>query len=161
VRSPFAKVISLGFYDGPTSGVLQCETCSANHKFDMLDWDEQQEVRIFRLAQLPSGSLDRCVRVYADIGSPRWPLWVPSVESSSPETRDAVNRTVQQVLDSAEPATVVMAWVPSADMILSATRVPAEDLSNAPDWFSADEPAITHDWFARLGLPKKITAGKL
>ena len=31
--SPFFKIVALGFYDGPTSGVLQCQTCQAVFKF--------------------------------------------------------------------------------------------------------------------------------
>ena len=81
--SPFSKLLVLGFYDGPTSGVLQCGTCSTVYKFDMLDWDDAHEVRIFRLASLPADSLDQCVQALAEPKPPRWPVWAWRTSSRS------------------------------------------------------------------------------
>jgi len=38
-----AKMIALGFYDGPTAGVLECAACFETHRFLMVDRDNAQE----------------------------------------------------------------------------------------------------------------------
>ncbi len=43
--SPVRRVLALGYYDGPTEGLLQCEAGGV-HRFEMLAWDsETQDVR--------------------------------------------------------------------------------------------------------------------
>ena len=54
-ESPF-KIITLTYYDGPTPGIAQCQSCSAEYSFMMADWDDYQEVRIHAFAPLPTGS---------------------------------------------------------------------------------------------------------
>ncbi len=155
VPSPFSRILALGFYDGPTSGVLQCSTCSAVYKFDMLDWDDDHEVRIFRLAPVPPDSLDRCVSILAAAGPPRWPVWVPSRQQlPSEEAREAADRSVQQVLDRSGPPDLVVAWRGYGETVLAARRMSAEELSGVPDWFSLEGPADGRDWFPLLGLVK-------
>jgi hypothetical protein len=151
--SPFPKILALGFYDGPTAGVLQCG-CGAAYRFDMLDWDGEHRVRVFRLAALPRGSLDQCAAAFAQSEPPRWPVWVPWSRTSPPaEVRDAVNREVDRVLAEAGPPDLVVAWTGYGEKVLAARRLPAEDLQGVPDWFSAEGPG--RDWFALLGLTRQ------
>jgi hypothetical protein len=152
-RSPFSKVLALGFYDGPTSGLLQCETCSAVYYFDMLDWDDDHEVRVFRLAPLPPNSLEECAAAFARTEAPQWPVWVLWVRTSPPaEVREAVDTEVQQILQEAGPAELLIAWTGYGERILAATKVPAEELQGVPDWFSLENSAQARDWFSVLGL---------
>src|SRR3954447_1080191 len=72
---PFARRVVLGFYDGPTSGLLQCAGCGAEYYFDMLDWDGDHRVRVFRLARLPAGSLNRFAAALSHLEKPSWPDW--------------------------------------------------------------------------------------
>ena len=150
---PFSKILALGFYDGPTSGVLQCGACSAAYKFDLLDWDEGHEVRIFRLASLPTDSLDQIVKVLAPAGSPRWPVWVPSRwKSPSEDARQEADRGVQRIVELAKPAELLIAWIGYGERVLAARRLPAAELANLGDWFSRDESNRGKDWFRLLGL---------
>jgi hypothetical protein len=162
-ESPFAKIIALGFYDGPTSGILQCRTCGRVYGFDMLDWDEGHGVRIFRLALLPPDALDRCVSALAPYGPPQWPVWVPArANLPSEETGEVADRQVERILGQAEPAELVVAWTGYGDRVLAAKSVPAAELVDAPDWFSVDDPSNLPDWFSLLGLakwPKGTIAG--
>ncbi len=153
--APFSQIIALGFYDGPTSGVLRCTTCLAEYKFDMLDWDADHEVRIMRLASLPAGSLARCVAALTQTEPPRWPVWVPSRSSlPSEEARDKADAAVEGILAQAKPAELIVAWVGYGERILAARKVPAKDLNAVPDWFSQVDPARDGNWFAVLGLAK-------
>jgi hypothetical protein len=150
---PFSRILALGFYDGPTSGVLQCRTCAAVFEFEMLDWDEGHEVRIFRLASLPDDSLDQIVQVLAPAESPHWPVWVPSRWNLlSERARQEADRDIQRMLVLAKPAELVVAWTGYADKILAARRLPAGELANQPDWFSREDSTADRDWFGLLGL---------
>lgn len=152
--TPFSQILALDFYDGPTSGILQCANCSATYYFDMLDWDEDHQIRIFRLAMLPQGSLEQCVAVFARFEAPDWPVWVPWFRSSpSDEARDAVDRELEFILKKARPAELVVASSGYGEKVLAAVKVPAAELIETPDWFSA-EGNDTRDWFALLGLKK-------
>src|SRR6266487_451287 len=88
-RSPFTKVLALGYYDGPTNGVLQCGDGGQVYKFDLIEgpfsteeglWD----MRVFALAPLPGSALARLAEGYSSFWAPRWPLWVPIWSFSDP-----------------------------------------------------------------------------
>jgi hypothetical protein len=157
--SPFSKILALGFYDGPTSGVLQCRQCGAVHRFDMLDWTEDHNVRVFRLALLPADALERCVRALCGYSPPpRWPVWVPvRWQGGGEDTRAAADREVQSMLATAGPPALIVAWEGYGERMMAARRLPAEELLDIPDWFSLEEPAGGRDWFALLGLSRRGT----
>lgn len=48
--SPFFRLLATGYYDGPTDGFVECNVCRQAYAFHMLDWDDEQDVRIFGLA---------------------------------------------------------------------------------------------------------------
>jgi len=152
---PFERMVVLEFYDGPTSGLLQCAACGAEYHFDMLDWDGDHEVRVFRLAALPAGSLDRFVSALAKVEEPHWPVWlVFGRKRPSEKERDLVDGQLQAVLRQAAPAELVVAWSGYGDRLLAAQKVPASELSGVPTWFSREEPEQARDWFGLLGLSK-------
>src|SRR2546430_705384 len=83
--SPFSKIIALGWFDGPTSGVIQCGQCSASYKFntvardfsgnfDQAAWDQGEEIRILTLAPLPMQGFERLVNVLLQEKVPNWPV---------------------------------------------------------------------------------------
>jgi hypothetical protein len=155
-RSPFSRILALGFYDGPTAGILQCGTCGAVYRFDMLDWDDNQEVRVFRLAALPPGSLEEAIRVFEKAGPPRWPVWIPMRSAfPSEEAAQEADRAVGRLLDRAETARWVVAWSGYGERIVAARGVGPEELAGATDWFSVADPTSARDWFLFLGLPRK------
>jgi hypothetical protein len=46
--SPF-EIVTLGWYDGPKSGMASCRSCGLAYNFEMLAWDSEQENRIYGL----------------------------------------------------------------------------------------------------------------
>src|SRR5262245_12080750 len=76
VMAPFDRIVALGFYDGPTAGVLRCGECTMEYRFETIDWDSGQNTRIVSLAPLRTGSLDRVIRRCPG-GLPSWPMWCP------------------------------------------------------------------------------------
>jgi hypothetical protein len=151
----FARIITLGFYDGPTSGLAECAGCGSAYRFDMLDWNDDHQVRVFRLAALPPGSFERSVQVLARTEAPRWPVWVPWVSSRpSDADRERAERELQTILDRARPPELLIAWSGYGENVLAARKVPADELAAVPDWFSLQGPDEGDDWFSRLGLSR-------
>jgi hypothetical protein len=143
--SPFSRMVELDYYDGPVSGALQCRVCLATYRFEMLDWDDKQEVRIFSLAPLPQDAFAQVVREDAEFpkGSlpPEW-------------DREAAYQKLKRLLDEAGPVELVIAWRRSDGKVLTARRVgEAErgDIRSGAPW-EADRPS--RDWFGFLGLAR-------
>jgi len=152
--SPFARIIALGFYDGPTSGILQCQACASVYKFDMLDWSEDHNIRVFRLAALPPGALNECLTVLSPLEPPRWPVWAPprSRYASADAAQDA-DQELEAIVERAQPAKLIVAWNGYGERILAAKKV-AAGLEDYPDWFARDSDQP--DWLAFLGIDPNV-----
>jgi len=162
-KSPFSKLVILGYYDGATSGVLQCEMCQTAYRFEMLDWDEKQKVRIYSLAPLPQNSFNDLVEVLKQCGKqPYWPNWVLIWDFASEEVESIADRKVWQILDGANFVEFIVASECLHEKILVTKRVimeelkhflggpPEKELELIPDWFAWDDVYSIPDWFAFL-----------
>jgi hypothetical protein len=76
-NSPFGRIISLGFYDGTTSGVAQCSHCLKSYRYELVAWDSGQDIRVYSIASLPSESFDALVKLLSATQSAVWPFWSP------------------------------------------------------------------------------------
>lgn len=138
--SPVQRILALGFYDGPTEGVLQCGPGRVYH-FEILAWDpETQDVRVFSLAPMPPAACDRLAELFARREKPRWPMWVPSWYEDLKEETDAVLR-------QAGPVEWVVATEDLMGTILAAKRIRPEDVRAVEDWrpflgLGADAPVL-------------------
>jgi hypothetical protein len=150
-----AKMAVLGYYDGPISGILQCATCSTSYKFDMLDWDDDHDIRVFRLAALPANALEQLEKIVAGSEKPHWPFWVLRWHWPKAEAKADGESSLQLLLDSAKPPTFVVAWHNRDRNIIACRRMPSQELSTVPDWFAIEDLAAARDWFAVVGLPRK------
>jgi hypothetical protein len=153
--SPFTKIIALDFYDGPTGGILQCETCHTVYQFDMLDWDDHHQVRIFRLRVLPESSWEKSLQALEKAEPPpRWPVWV-LCKWPSDDSREEANTKLSKILTQAKPAELVVAWLGYGERILAARKFPPKELDSEPAWLSVDDKSKFRDWFPLLGLSKE------
>ncbi len=109
--SPFSRIIALGYYDGPTSGILEGGTAGPAYKFVMLDGDD---LRIYSLAPLPPGSLENLVQLLTPYQQPRWPLWCPRWSFPSEALRAEVEAETDRILGLAGP----VEWVVAAEDLL-------------------------------------------
>jgi hypothetical protein len=153
-KSPFSRQVALGFYDGPTSGMVQCEVCSAVYRFLMMDWDDRQEVRVFSLASLPVQSLEQVIQTLSPYDPPSWPLWFPKWQFPSNDIRQSVDRRIDEILATAEPPRVVVAWSRYGETILAAKSVDQRDIEEIQDWFAVEDRKSQRDWFSFLGLER-------
>lgn len=140
--SPFQKVIALDYHDGPTAGLLQCKECSRAYRFNMVSWDDGQNVRIFTLALLPEGSFAQLESAYAQHQAPIWPLWVPRWEFPSDDAKHTLESRTEEVLGRAGPPQLVLASEDLSNRILLGKAITSQTI------------ATVRDWFAFLGLSK-------
>jgi len=121
----------------------------------MLDWDEEHEMRIFRLASLPAGAFEESLQALTRIEQPRWPVWVPLARSRpTEEVRSDLNRRLEDILNRAAPPEWLIAWTGYGEQVLAARKLPARELVGVPDWFSLENGRPERDWFADLALAK-------
>src|SRR4051794_30325307 len=82
VLSPFGRLRATGYYDGPTEGLVECGTCKTTYSFHKLDWDDQQDVRIFSLSPIVGRAIDDLVQS-PGVPKANWPSWVLAREDSA------------------------------------------------------------------------------
>lgn len=139
--SPFDRAIVLGWYDGPTEGLVRCGTCNRVDRFVMLDSvDEDREVRIFSMAPLPADSMDRLEEVLAPFLTPTWPMWVPLWRFPSESDRIRADRAVDALMVRGEAPEFVLTTSGLLDEISDVKVV------------SGNEAGQVHDWVSWMGL---------
>jgi hypothetical protein len=135
--SPVTRVLALGFYDGPTNGLLQCGANGPVYKFDLLDevWDaEGQDLRVFSLAPVFSTALAQLAEAYANLLTPRWPVWAPIWSFPTASEQAAMEALTDQVLQQAGPVQWVIATRDLMGPIAAARAVTSENGSRITDW---------------------------
>ena len=50
-RSPFELSVT-GYHDGPLTGWARCRACGRTYHFEMVTWDDMQEVRVYAFARV-------------------------------------------------------------------------------------------------------------
>jgi hypothetical protein len=136
-RSPFDRAIVLGWYDGPTEGLVRCGTCGRIHRFERLDSvDEDRGVRLYSLAPLPADTMDRLVDMLAPFLPPSWPIWAPLWKFPTEDDRIAVDRAVDELMARTAAPECVIATTGLLDPISETKAVPANGAGQIHDWLS-------------------------
>ncbi|MEZ6195880.1 MAG: hypothetical protein R3F20_09135 [Planctomycetota bacterium] len=130
------RAIIFDWYDGPRAGVCALETPEREFWFELVAERENQddlEDRIFRLFDLPSGSVDGLLQQLGDLKQTSGRVWVPIWRHPSPAVLQRLSRAVESVR---RRATATGDFLFTRDMIhfLASWRV-EEDVS-VDDWFS-------------------------
>jgi hypothetical protein len=126
ISSPFARLLATDYYDGPTAGLVQCGTCRTSYAFAKLDWDDQQDMRVFSLSPIRDLNLELIATPFQDV-SPRWPQWV-----IAPSVSKDFWVEVDRVLDSASSTEFVVA---TADLLSEISVWRPGGLDHPQDWF--------------------------
>jgi hypothetical protein len=137
--SPFTKLLGLGYYDGPTNGLLLEGQDGRVYKFDLLDElynSEGIDLRIFSLAALPSEAFDQLVDALCRYKTPHWPVWVPIWQFPTPDVREAIDRVTNQVLQQAGAIQWVVAAFDLLEEIVAARPASVHNVEQEKDWFS-------------------------
>jgi len=138
--------VALGYSDGPTNGILECE--GDGYKFDMLDGDD---LRFYSLAPLPPDSVADFVRTLAPFQQPRWPVWCPLWSFSSETIRQNVEQETDRILGRAGPVEWVVATEDLHGEIVAARRLRADKLGTVKDWYAFLGLNRQPPWVASVG----------
>jgi hypothetical protein len=109
MRSPFGKIVSLGYYDGTTSGVAQCSHCLRSYRYELVAWDSGLDIRVYSLADLAKESFEAIIRLLSDIKSPTWPFWSPFLTAVSVRRRKKIFTAINNELAKADPPALAIA----------------------------------------------------
>jgi hypothetical protein len=104
--SPFARVLVLGWYDGPEEGILQCADDGPVFRFSTLYSQfckDDRDVRVYGLFPLPKGSLAKVIEVLSKDAPPKWPTFTPIWQFPSEDDLKVANREVDSVLAESGP----------------------------------------------------------
>jgi hypothetical protein len=135
--SPFDRAIVLGWYDGPTEGLVRCGACGRNHRFELLDSvDEDRGVRLYSLAPVPADTMDRLVEALAPFMTPSWPMWAPLWKFPTEVDRIAVDRAVDELIARADAPEFVVTTTGLLDEIDEIKAAPANAAGDVHDWVS-------------------------
>jgi hypothetical protein len=140
VPSWFSRVLVLDYYDGTKEGIVKCPEGHVA-VVRLLDWDDQQDTRIFGVSEDRNESFDELATLLAESESPSWPVFLP--KSALPS---GARRSVERLLSKAnrEP-----------DYIMACEN-PTETIFRSKAYPEGVDP-YKHDWFVEIGLARKRT----
>lgn len=144
---PFGRFIVLGYSDGPTSGAVECADGSAAYRFELLAsdddgaydreaWDQGEQLRVYSLAALPTGTFQQLADVLARVEEPGWPVWVPRWTFESQDLAEAIESEVDALLDAAPSPDLVLATGSIVREVLAVKAIHDQDLADVRDWFT-------------------------
>jgi hypothetical protein len=135
---PFSKILALGFYDGPTSGVAECNNCGDTYCFEMLTekFGEVQDIRIFSLSLLPRESFNEIVDACLGTGEVQWPLWVPIWNFPVSDLKNKAEQQIKKALDIANDPSFVIAFNNISENILAVRSINKYHLDEVKDWYT-------------------------
>jgi hypothetical protein len=128
------QVIALGYFDGPTEGVVKLSDGQI-FRFSPLAEDVNREIRAFALATLSQQQFDDIVRLLSmPLGSPTWPIWVPLWRFANENLRISTEQGINAILAATEVVAVVVC---SDDLqhCLGVRSITAQQLETVVSWF--------------------------
>lgn len=132
LASPFQRMIAVDYYDGFRAGLVECSVCRRVFAAEFLDWDDNQDVRVFALCPTQGVSLDDLSGLGAE---PSWPLWVPFNDELHSKMLDAVDRLLAETRDVA---------------FVVATRDLSKEISHV--YVGIEHSCV--DWFTFFGIER-------
>jgi hypothetical protein len=134
-------VIVIGYFDGETEGLLRCSICGQAFRFQLVDWDKNQDERIFSLTRVVAPTYEAILSTLAKAyGEPSTRYWVPNNSSLTNVAREAVNNVVADLLrDSNRPEAVLLTEHIERE-ILSLAILKQEIPLESTDWWTVLRP---------------------
>jgi len=140
-----SRLISLGFYDGTTSGLIELET-EVVFRYDVVSWDDHQDRRVYCLARMPAPAFDELVKLMSPLETPHWPQWFPRWVFSSD-----IERSVDKILDQAGPYSVVGLGT-DVTAIDDALGLEAQSYDKAQEFRRTGQRQPFNDWLPLFGV---------
>lgn len=138
------RVIAFDWYDGPREGVGSLTVPGGEFYFELLDERHNPEGlddRLFRLSELPPGSVEKVERAILELGRPINPVWVPVWKFSNEMARQKADQCVRNVHAQALRTSLVV-WTRDMERFQGC-------------WQVDPAPTDVADWFVLLGIPQE------
>jgi hypothetical protein len=143
------RAIAFDWYDGPREGVCSLAVPGGEFYFQLLEErynPDGLDDRLYRLSELPPGSVEEIEKAIQDLGRPLNPVWVPLWKFPSEAARQRAEEVVQTVQGKARPTPLIV-WSRDLEHFLGCWQI---DLA----------PTDVADWFAALGIPQEQPAAE-
>jgi len=147
--SVFTRIVTLGWYDGITSGLAESAINGSAYRFDLLAWGPYQERRIFALSALPDSAFDEAVRLLELLGTPVWPRWSPGWPSAQ-EDGKRLSRTLDEILEESERPKLAIETDSMFKAVFAARHLDQVPAGMIPERFDAYPQSDTYDLWHRF-----------
>lgn len=132
------QAVVFDWYDGPREGVAMLAFPECEFTFELVEERHNPDGlddRLFRLRELPVGSVQSVLRLLSRLGEPSKPVWAPVWRFATKTERHFADRAIDQVLAGARETGLA---VLSQDMKqFEGVWVIGEDQPRRIDWFDA------------------------
>jgi len=148
----FDRILTLGWYDGITDGLVCSPSELIAFRFDILAWGPCQDQRVFAFSPISISMFDDVVRLLGKLGPPEWPCWHTKWPSDSIEA-DLLSQELNKIPAGAEKPSLVIETESMFKTIYSVRQLSGESVDLIPDHFSGIPRSDNYDyWHQYLGL---------
>jgi hypothetical protein len=154
IESCFDKVISIGWYDGTTSGVALASRHLSAFRFDLVDWGPGQDLRIFALSPFSVSDFEEVASLHSRLETPKWPVWYPRWPSEVAMQR-CMGLELDAILQRASSPEYVLASESDFKTILAMEPLTLESRALLPPEFDVYPNGGFDHWQKYLRLSEK------
>lgn len=136
------QVVVFDWFDGPRQGVARMANPECEFAFELLAERHNPsglDDRLFRVCELPPGSITKIMDAIRSLGSPANAVWVPVWKFNSEEKRLQADQEINRILSQQKDTGLV---IYSRDMI-----------TFLGCWHVDRARGEIQDWFVTLGIP--------
>jgi hypothetical protein len=137
------------WYDGPREGVCALSRPEAEFYFELLDErynPDGLDDRLFRLSELPPGSVDAILSALQNLGTPVNSVWIPVWKFPSEAAQQRAEQRLREIEAVKRPTPMVI-LTQDMEQFLGCWNVPPTSNQVA-------------DWFSVLRIPQEQTTGE-
>jgi len=151
--SPFDRILCLGYYDGPTSGLAKCAKSQKAYRFELVAWDSNCENRIYSLAETDVQVFDAVVQTLERLEKPRWPFWTPRWQFGSSSEQSSASSEIDHALAGIPAASLLVATDHLDETILACAALQNAVRDRIPKEGTLPDAKHWKFWREYLGLP--------
>jgi hypothetical protein len=141
------QAIIFDWHDGPRQGICALAHPQAEFFFELLDErhnPDDLDDRVFRLREIPVGSVAKALGVLSILGQPTYRVWIPVWRFADTAAQREAERFLDDLQANSSPVELVFA---------------SRDLEHFQGcWRTEQGNGEAVDWFAKLGAPTAPSA---
>lgn len=135
------QAIVFDWHDGPIQGVCALAMPDCEFAFDLIEErfnPDGLDDRLFRLREIPKGTIARILSLISTLGKPAHSVWIPVWSFADMRERASADAAIDELLNSSRHTNIV---IRSDDMV-----------TVRGCWEVISMPLEGKDWFSHLGI---------